>query len=368
MKILFLSNHFITLFAFRKELINCLVKDHEVYISAPNDEKNTYFENLGCKMIDTPIERHGTNPLKDLKIISDYKKIMKEINPDIIFSYTIKPNIYGAIAANSLQYKQVANITGTGGTFIKPSLTNYISKFLYKISIKNTYKVFFQNKGDLGYFKRNKMIKENYELLPGSGVNLEEHCLIEYPEDKIIRFIFIGRVMGIKGIEQYLECAKHIKGIYPQTEFYIAGFIDDEKYSHIIDEYHNQKIINYLGFQNNISEWIEICHCTILPSIGGEGVPNVLLESAATGRVCIGSNIPGTEQVIDDGVTGYLFEKGNADDLIAKVEKFINLSFEEKKNMGLKGRERMERLFDRQIVIDKYLNEVGLLGEENERI
>lgn len=358
MKILFLSNHFITLYSFRKELINELSKNHEVFISAPKDDRNEYFINLGCKMIDTPIERHGMNPLKDLKIITTYKKIIKDIKPDIIFSYTIKPNIYGAIASNSLKYKQVANITGTGGTFLKKSLASYISKFLYRISIKKTYKVFFQNDGDLEYFKKNKMIKDNYALLPGSGVNLEQHTVKGYPDDNKINFIFIGRVMGIKGIMQYLDCAKYIKEKYPDTEFYIAGFVDDEKYDTVIKEYHEKNIINYLGFQDNISEWIEKCHCTILPSIGGEGVPNVLLESAATGRVCIGSRIPGTDRVIDDGVTGYLFEKGNSKELIQKVENFLNLSHEEKKNMGLKGRQKVEKEFDRQIVVKAYLDEL----------
>ena len=164
--------------------------------------------------------------------------------------------------------------------------------------------------------------------------------------------------MTIKGIEQYLETAKVVKAEYPNTNFYIAGFIEEEKYKPIIDEYDSKGIIKYIGFQKDIKSWIGKCHCTILPSHGGEGVPNVLLESAAMGRVCIASTINGSKDVIDDGETGYLFETGNAEDLTDKVRKFLDLSFEDKVRMGLAGRTKVEREFDRQIVIDKYLDEL----------
>jgi galacturonosyltransferase len=164
--------------------------------------------------------------------------------------------------------------------------------------------------------------------------------------------------MELKGIDQYLKTAKVVKAEYPNTNFYIAGFIEEEKYKPIIDEYDSKGIIKYIGFQKDIKSWIEKCHCTILPSHGGEGVPNVLLESAAMGRVCIASTINGSTDVIDDGVTGYLFETGSAEDLIKKTEMFLQLGFEHKVKMGLSGRAKVEREFDRQIVIDRYLDEI----------
>lgn len=362
-KILFLSNHFITLYSFRKELINEIVKEgHEIYISTPKDDDNKYFTDLGCKIIETPMDRHGINPVKDIAIIKAYKKIMKDVNPDIVFSYTIKPNIYGTLVTNSTGHKQVCNITGTGGTFLKKSFLSEIAKVLYKFSVKKAYKVFFQNTGDRDLFIKNGMVgKNNYAMLPGSGVNLDQHQFAPMEDGDTVNFIFIGRVMGVKGVDQYFECAEYIKEKYPNTNFYVAGFVDDDSYKTKVEEYHNKGIINYIGFQKNIREWIKKCHCTILPSLGGEGVPNVLLESAATGRVCIGSDIPGTSGVIDDGKTGYLFEGGNGQDLIEKVEKFMKLSPEERKAMGVAGREKVEREFDRQIVVNTYLNEINSL-------
>ena len=356
-KVLFLANHFITLFSFRKELIQKLVEEgHEVYLSIPEDE-NGYFEDLGCHIIKTEIDRRGVNPKNDLKLIRFYKKMIPEVNPDIIFSYTIKPNIYGCIASGK-KYKQVCNITGTGATFLEDNLVAKICKVLYKISVRKCYKVFFQNTGDRDFFIRNKLVKNNYEMLPGSGCNLEEHAFQPMPEDDIIRFIFIGRVMKLKGIDEYLEAAKTIKKEYPNTEFLIAGWNEEEEYKKIVADYQKQEIVNYIGFRNDIGDWIAKCNCTVLPSHGGEGVPNVLLESAATGRACIGSKINGTMDVIEDGVTGYLFEAGSTESLIEKIEKFLDLSAEEKSAMGKAGRKKIESEFDRSIVIKRYCDEV----------
>ena len=356
-KILFLANHFITLYSFRKELINRLVQEgNEVYLSIPQSDENKYFEDLGCKIVPTEIDRRGVNPIKDLKLIAFYKKMISEINPDIIFSYTIKPNIYGTMASNR-KYKQVCNITGTGATFLKKNLVSGICKILYKMSIKKCYKVFFQNVGDRDFFVENKMVANNHEMLPGSGCNLEEHKFVPMPDGDVIRFIFIGRVMKLKGIDQYLECAKTIKKKYPNTEFIIAGWNEEEKYKAILEDYQQQGFVNYIGFRKDINDWVEKCHCTVLPSHGGEGVPNVLLESAATGRACIASKVNGSVDVVEDGKTGYLFEAGNAESLIEQVEKFLSLTQEQKAEMGKAGREKIEKEFNRDTVIDKYLQE-----------
>lgn len=356
-RVLFLANHFITLYSFRKELIKKLVRDgYEVYLSIPEDEDN-YFEKLGCHIILTKIDRRGVNPRNDIKLIAFYKKIIPQINPDIIFSYTIKPNIYGCLASGK-KYKQICNITGTGGTFLEENIIAKICRILYRCSIKKCYKVFFQNTGDRDYFIKNNLVCNNYEMLPGSGCNLEEYPYQSMPDGDITKFIFIGRVMKLKGIDEYLEAAQMIKKRYPDTEFLIAGWNEEEKYKKIIDNYQERNIVNYIGFRNDIGDWIRKCHCTILPSHGGEGVPNVLLESAASGRACIGSKINGTMDVIDDGETGYLFETGNAVSLAEQIEKFIKLSADEKVAMGLAGRKKMEREFNRDIVLEKYCREV----------
>jgi len=363
-KILILSNHFITLYNFRKELIKNLVEDgNEVFISIPKADENSFFSEMGCKIIETNVDRRGINPTKDFKLIVNYIKLMKNIKPDIIFSYTIKPNIYGCIASNITKNIQISNITGTGATFLKKNIVSRIVKMLYKISIKKSYKVFFQNSGDKDFFIENKMIKDNYEMLPGSGVNLMQYELHDLPAEDEVNFIFIGRVMKLKGIDEYLECAKIIKEKYVKTNFYIAGFVEEEEYKEVIDEYHKKGIINYIGFQKDIKGWIQKCHCTVLPSHGGEGIPNVLLESCAMGRICIASRINGSKDVVLDGITGYLFETGSSVDLIDKVEKFIKLSYKEKLNMGIAGRGKVEKQFDRQSVINAYMEEVNNCGE-----
>lgn len=357
-KILFLSNHFITLFSFRKELIRRLCeRGHQVYISSPEDERFSYFEELGCKIINTPMSRRGMNPVEDLKLIASYRRIMKDIRPDIIFSYTIKPNIYGTMASNALGYRQVCNVTGTGATFLKESALAKISRMLYKLSMKKAYKVFFQNSGDRDYFIEHKMVRDNYEMLPGSGVNLEQHRLCPMPGGEELRFIYIGRIMAVKGVEQYLEAARIIREKYPNTKFYVAGFIEEEMYKLLIEGYHEKGIIEYLGFRKDIDKWIEHCHCTVLPSLGGEGVPNVLLESSATGRVCIASDINGSRDVVDDNVSGWLFSPGSTEELVDRMERFIALDEGERRQMGLRARSKVEREFDREIVIGKYIRE-----------
>lgn len=358
-KILILSNHFITLYSFRRELISCLAVDgHDVYISMPADPQNKFFLDMGCFIIETPMERRGRNPIKDIELVFRYRKIINDIQPDIIFSYTVKPNIYGSIASNLLCYKQVCNITGTGATFLKESILSKIVRMLYRISVKKTYKVFFQNTGDRDYFLKHKMIGENYAMLPGSGVNLKQHIFSNMPQDDIVNFIFIGRVMRVKGIDQYLDCAKIITQQHKNVHFYIAGWNEEEKYKKVIDDYQKHGFVEYVGFQENIDMWIRKCHCTILPSLGGEGVPNVLLESAASGRACIASFINGSKDVIVEGKTGYLYEPGNSQELVKKVGKFLGLSFEEKKAMGIAGHEMVAKKFNRQFIVDKYLDEV----------
>lgn len=358
-KVLLMANHFVGLYYCRKELIKKLVDDgNQVYLSLPESEDNKYFTDMGCIIVPTEVDCHGMNPLKDLKLIKRYKKIMKEVNPDIIFSYTIKPNIYGCLASNG-KYKQVCNITGTGGTFLKKSFLSSVCKFLYKISVKKCYKAFFQNTGDRDFFIKNKMIKDNYDILPGSGCNLDEHPYSVMPSDDVIKFIFVGRVMKLKGIDEYLKCAKAIKEKYNNVIFYIAGSNEEAEYQNLIKEYQQAGYVEYVGYRKDIAEWISQCHCTILPSYGGEGIPNALLETSATGRICIASNINGSKDVVVDGKTGYLFEPGNTDNLIEQVEKVIAMTGEQRRLMGLAGREHIEKHYDRNIVIKKYLDEVS---------
>lgn len=357
--VLFFANDFSTLYQFRRELINKLLeRGDKVYLSLPYHKDISYFENLGCFFIPTKVERRGFNPVSDIQLLRAYKRIIKDVSPDIIFSYTIKPNVYGALANKKTNIRQICNITGTGATFLKPGLLATICKCLYKISIPHAYKVFFQNTKDRDFFVANKMVGSNYEVIPGSGCNLETHPYLPLPSGDEINFIFIGRVMKLKGIDEYLECAKVVKEQYPNTNFLIAGWNEQEEYMRKVKEAEEYGYVKYLGYRKDIDEIIKTCHCTVLCSHGGEGMPNVILESAAMGRICITTNTNGAEDAVDDGLTGYIYPKGDSTALIEKVVKVINLSGEEKMRMGKAGREKMEREFDRQIVVNKYLNEI----------
>ena len=362
-RILFLANHFITLYSFRKELIKELVdRGFEIYLSLPVSSDNSFFENMGCRIIKTEIDRRGVNPIKDLSLISFYRKTIKELDPRFIFSYTIKPNIYGCIASNG-KYKQICNITGTGAVFLNDNIVSKIVKLLYKMSLPKAYKVFFQNEGDRKYFVDNHLVKNNYEVIPGSGCNINEFEFSPLEKKDTVRFLYIGRVMRVKGIDEFLKAAEIIKNQYNNTEFVVAGWNEEENYIKIIDDYNKKNIINYIGFRKDIYKQICDADCIILASHGGEGVPNVLLEAGATGRPCIGSNVNGITDVIINGLNGYLFEKGNQLDLASKIEQFIKLPFDSKYRMGLEGRKNVENRFNREIIINKYLLEVGKIEE-----
>ena len=357
--VLILSNHFITLYAFRREVIDRLLeRGHRVIISIPPDERNEYFRARGCELIDTPMSRRGINPFRDVILLCRYLHLMRKIKPDIILSYTAKPNIYGAMASNLLGFKQVCNITGRGSSLAFDTLLAAIVRMLYSLSIKKAYKVFFQNADDRDYFQQHRIIRDNWALIPGSGVNLEQHTFAPMPDDGEIRFLYVGRIMGVKGVDEFLACAKEIRGRYPNTGFYLAGWIDQGGFKKKLKEYEDLGYIHYLGFQKDIDPWIRRCHCTILPSHGGEGVPNAVLESAAVGRACIVSDVPGSRDAVEDGVTGYLFQPRSSADLIEKVERFLALSKEERERMGLLGHEKAAREFDREFVISAYVREV----------
>lgn len=357
--VLFLSNHFITLYAFRRELIERLVGlGHRVVLSMPADDQNIFFQNMGCEIIETPMSRRGLNPAEDLKLLARYRRIMREVKPDVIFSYTAKPNIYGSMASTALGLRQVCNITGRGSALARENALAVTVRALYRASVRDSYKVFFQNDDDRDYFLRHKLIRDNWALLPGSGVNLEQHALTPMPDDGEIRFLYVGRIMAVKGIDQFLDCAVAVRRRRPETRFYLAGFVEQEELKRKLDEYEAGGYIEYLGFQKYIDPWIRRCHCTILPSLGGEGVPNAVLESAATGRPCIVSNVPGSRDAVTDGVTGYLFQPGSSVELIDRVERFLALSREEREQMGLAGHEKVAREFDRELVIRRYLDEV----------
>lgn len=357
-KVMILANHVLGLYSFRRELVlELLNSNYEVIISAPYNEKISYFTDLGCTFIETPIDRRGVSILNDVKLIKKYYEIIKNHNPSVVLTYTIKPNVYGGMVCRLSNTPYIANITGLGSAVESKSLLQRITISLYRIGLKKSKSVFFQNNENMDFMHRHGIALKNSLLIPGSGVNLNHYSFIEYPNDKELNFLFISRIMKEKGIEQFLETAIFIKSKYPFTNFHVLGNCD-ENYIHVIKESEDNRIIKYHGRQDDVRCYHKISHCTIHPTHYPEGMSNVLLESAACGRPIITTNRSGCKEIVDDGINGYLVEQENTLDLIEKVEKFINLSFDQKKQMGLAGRTKVEKEFDRQIVVDAYFNEI----------
>ena len=354
-KILILANNDLGLYNFRRELIERLIGEgHNVIISLPHGDKVDDLVALGCVFCKTDIDRHGTNPIKELKLISKYKKLIKEVHPDFVLTYTIKPNIYGAIASRKCKVPCIANITGLGTAVESKGLMQKICVLLYKFAFKNISKVFFQNTENMQFFINNKIALGKHDLLPGSGVNLDNYSPKPYPNSQDIHFAFIARIMKEKGIEEYLEMAKTIKLKYSNTVFHVCGYCEQD-YEERLSKLHDEGIIKYNGLIKDVHGFLENVHCVILPSYH-EGMSNVLLESAASARPLITSDCAGCREAVDDGVNGYLVKVKDTNGLINAVEKFISLSYEDKSKMGLLGREKVEREFDRQIVVNKYLD------------
>lgn len=357
-KVLFLVNHDVVIYNFRLELVERLLQEgYEVHISSPYGERIEDLKSLGAVYHEIEIDRHGMNPFTELKLVQSYRQLFETVKPDIILGYTIKPNIYGAMAAQRYRIPFIANITGLGTAVENEGFKQKIFILLYKIAFRKIQKVFFQNEENMQFFVDHKIALGKHDLLPGSGVNLERFTVTEYPDDHVVKFLFISRIMKEKGIDQYLAAAKEIRKEYPNTEFHICGFCEKE-YEGKLDEYAKKGIVIYHGMIRDVAEFLKNIHCVIHPTYYPEGISNVLLEACASGRPIITTDRSGCREVVDDGVNGYMIPQKDIGMLIKSIQKFLKLSYDEKKEMGINARSKVEQKFDRKIVIEKYSREL----------
>lgn len=357
-KILILANFDVGLYKFRKELIQSLLdKGHEIYISLPDGKLVRNLERMGCKFIHTDVDRRGINLKRDIKLLKQYKKMVKKIRPDLVITYTIKPNIYGGMICRRMKIPYATNITGLGTAFQSDGLLKKIVVFLYKIALKKAKVVFFENIENMQTIIKHKVIKEYQAcLLNGAGVNIEEYAFCEYPDNDEIRFLFIGRIMKEKGVDELFEVAEKIRKENPNVFFDIVGPMEDD-YKGKVEALLNKGIINYYGYQEDVKPFIQRCHCFVLPSYH-EGMANTLLEAAAMGRPLITSDIHGCKEAVIDCISGYLCERKNADILYEKMMQFIEVPLEERKKMGLASRKHMEQAFDKKKVVKETIDEL----------
>ena len=357
--VLVLTNNIGGLYSFRKEVMKAIVDaGYSVVISAPEmAPKADYFKKIGCLIEIMAFNRRGMNPLADIKQMFNYCKMIKRIRPKVVLTYTIKPNIYGGMASRVCRVPQFANVTGLGDAVENGGWMQKLTVMLYKIGIGKASKVFFQNRDNRDFCIRKEIVNEDSILLPGSGVNLLHHSYQNYPtDDGKIRFLYIGRLLKDKGINEFFETARYIHAKYANTEFRILGNMEGA-YQQELDALIKDGIIKYLGLTSDVRPFIGEVECTIMPSYH-EGMSNVNLESAANGRPVITTDVPGCRETVDDGITGYIVEPRSAKRLMDAVERFILLPYSKKVLMGQAGRKKVEQAFDRQIVVDAYIKAI----------
>ena len=353
-KVLILSNSSGGLYDFRNEFVETLLAEHEVFISLPDDVKTKELCSEGAHVIQTPIHRRGMNPLEDIKLYLEYRRLMKEIKPDLVITYTIKPNIYGGFCASRLKIPYIATITGLGTAFENNGLLARLVVGMYRAGLKGAECIFFQNEENRNIFKKYGIAGKKDRLVMGSGVNLQKHCCEPYPEGGETRFLYVGRVMKAKGI---LEFAAAARSLHSDKVFFDILGNCDEDYQGMLDALEQEGIIHQLGFHKDVHPYLTKASAIVVASYH-EGMSNTLIEAAATGRPVIATNISGCMEAFEEGKTGFGFTPGRAEELIAALERFLELSYEKRSEMGREARKKMEREFDRKLVTASYMDEV----------
>lgn len=352
-KIVIIANNSSGLYDFRGMLMSELISRGDTVIAlTPFNNRVDELKELGVQLIETPINRRGINPTEDFKLLRNYKKVLKELNPALVITYTIKPNVYGGIACRLLKIPYAANITGLGTAFQGNGMLRKLVTFMYKVGLKKAKTVFFENAENRQTFIDERIVKEEQTcLLNGAGVNLERFEVTEYPEENgTTRFLFIGRVMKEKGIDELFETMRLLRADGIDCTLDVVGGYEED-YSEKIKQYENEGWLNYHGYQKDVHPFIAVAHCFVLPS-WHEGMANTNLECAAMARPVITSNIHGCLEAVEDGVTGFLCEKQNPESLYKVMKRFCGLTFDERKQMGLSARRRMEEIFDKKKVVE----------------
>ena len=350
MKILILTNHSYMLYRFRRELIAELMKDHEVVLSMPFVGHEDDFQAMGLRCIHTEVDRRGINPKRDLKLLRAYWKLVKQERPDLVLTYSIKPNIYAGLVCAARRVPYCANVQGLGTAFQRKGLAMFVTA-LYRMALGKAKTVFFENQGNAREFLERRIIREEeITVLQGAGINLEEYPLRPYPAHDRVRFLYLGRIMKEKGIDELFAAVRRLHGeLRDRIALDLVGFFDDD-YEQEVNALVSEGIAVFHGFQPEPRPFYEAADCVVLPSYH-EGMSNVLLEAAATGRPVITSDIFGCREAVDEGVTGLLCPVRDADGLYEQMRAMALLSRDRRAAMGTAGREKMEREFDKTLVV-----------------
>lgn len=357
MKILIITNHSYMLYRFRKELIQALAKDHEVVLSMPFVGHEEDFQAMGLRCINTDVDRRGINPKTDGKLFLTYRSLLKKERPNMVLTYSIKPNIYAGLACSMLGIPYCANVQGLGTAFQRRGLAQFVT-VLYKTALGRAKTVFFENRGNAQEFIDRKIIPEKkITVLPGAGINLDAYTCQPYPEEDVFHFLYLGRIMTEKGIGELFDAARRLhKDLDGKMVLDLVGFFDDD-YEQAVNQLVADGIAVFHGFQTEPRPYYAAAHCVVLPSYH-EGLSNVLLEAAATGRPVITSRIHGCMEAVDEGKSGLLCQSKDADSLYDAMRRMANLPREAREAMGLAGREKMAREFEKNMVVKKTISAI----------
>lgn len=365
MKIILCVNAAWNVWNFRRPLVTSLVAaGHEVTVLAPADDSVAQIEALGCHFIDLKMNVKGLNPLDDLALMFRLRRIFREEQPDVVLSFTIKNNIFGALAAKPLNLPVLPNVTGLGTAFLSGNLLERIAVMLHRRAFGDLPVVFFQNADDRDLFLRRRIITEaQARRLPGSGIDLDHFAPAPYPPaDEAPVFLMIARLLRDKGVMEYVDAARKMKAAAPHLRFQLLGATDAHNRTAIdrasVQAWQDEGVIDYLGTTPDVRLALAAAHCIVLPSYR-EGAPRTLIEGAAMARPLIATDVPGCRAVVDHGTTGLLCAPRSSDSLAEAMQAFLALDPKARAAMGLAGRSKMEREYGQEIVVGAYNDAIG---------
>ena len=363
MRIAIVINTSWNIFNFRLSLIKAMLAEgHEVVAIAPRDNYSQRLLDAGCTFVPVTMEK-GTNPFKDLWLIWRLYRTYTRVKPDVVLHYTIKPNIYGALAAQLARIPAINNVSGLGTVFIKKDYIATIALRLYKQAFQYPAKVFFQNQDDRRLFLKHNLVRAPVtEVLPGSGIDLQEFKPTPKPDPAApFTFLMIARVLYEKGVAEYMEACLLLKQKYPTIKCQLLGQVDELSRfgikQTVLDAWLAAGAVEYLGSTDAVANIIAQADCVVLPSYR-EGTPRTLLEAAAMAKPLIATNVPGCREVVAHGVNGLLCRVRHAPDLAAKMEQLLQLSPAQLQQMGKASRHIAETKFDVNFVINRYLHAI----------
>ena len=347
---------------FRRGLIAALREaGWRVVVLAPGDEYSPRLAEIGVEHLPIAIDSAGLSPIRDLGLLVRYRRLLRRIRPDAFLGYTAKPNVYGSLAAQSLGIPVINNISGLGTAFMKRGPLRWVVERLYRIALRRSATIFFQNVEDRQLFLDSRLARpDQARLLPGSGIDLAHFAPGRAKARRAgpLTFLLAGRLLWQKGVGDYVEAARLVRREVPDTRFQLLGFLEAANVSAVtrgdVDDWQAEGLIEYLGETDDVRPHVDAADCLVLPSYR-EGLPRALLEGAAMAKPLIASDVPGCRQVVEHEVNGLLCEVRNPRSLADAMLAMIRLGDDARAGMGAAGRSRIERDYGEDRVIAAYL-------------